>query len=123
MGPKSNQNKRKTRVLSASTAFFKRFSTVNQKAEYSDTLLLAVLKANNPDKFRDRVEQINLMDIDPDKLSSEMLDKIAEHLIAKALAGKSPAMVEEARRRLEAGEKVTVEGLCRDMGETEEPKP
>jgi hypothetical protein len=30
-GPKSNQNKQKHTALSASTAFFKRFSTVNQK--------------------------------------------------------------------------------------------
>jgi len=30
-GPKSNQNKQKTRVLRASAALFKRFSTVNQK--------------------------------------------------------------------------------------------
>ena len=41
---------------------------------------------------KQRVEQINLMDIDPDKSSPEMLDKIAEHLIQKALAGKSNGM-------------------------------
>jgi hypothetical protein len=91
--------------------------------EYSDQLLIRLLEAFNPEKYGRRVEQINLMDIDPNKLSPEMLDKIAEHLLAKALAGKSPAMVDEARRRLEAGETVTVEGLCREMGETEEPKP
>jgi hypothetical protein len=98
---------------------------VGYETEYSDTLLLAVLKANNPDKFRDRVEQINLQDLDPDKLSPEMLDKIAEHLIAQALAGKSAGVVDEARRRIEAGEPVTVEGICREMGEPieEEPKP
>jgi hypothetical protein len=52
-----------------------------------------------------------LSDLDPDKLSPEILDKLAEHLIQKALAGKPPEMVEEARRRLEAGETVTVEGI------------
>jgi len=33
---------------------------VGYETEYSDTLLLAALKANNPDKFRDRVEQVNI---------------------------------------------------------------
>jgi hypothetical protein len=45
-----------------------------------------------------------------------------KHLIKKAL-GNNPEAVAEARRRIEAGETVTVEGLCREMGETEEPKP
>jgi hypothetical protein len=36
-------------------------------------LLLAVLKANNPDKFRDRIEQTNLLDLDPAKLTPEIL--------------------------------------------------
>jgi hypothetical protein len=31
--------------------------------------LLAVLKANNPDKFRARVEQVNTQDLDIDKLA------------------------------------------------------
>jgi hypothetical protein len=76
---------------------------VGYETEYSDTLLLAVLKANNPDKFRDRIEQVNIQDIDPDKLTPEMLDKLAEHLINKALAGKSPEEAAETRRRIEAG--------------------
>jgi hypothetical protein len=37
-------------------------------------------------RHKQRLEQINLMEIDPDKLSPEMLDKIAEHLFQKALA-------------------------------------
>jgi hypothetical protein len=63
--------------------------------------------------------------LDPDKLTPEQLDKIAEHLLAQALAGKSQKVVDEARRRIEAGEPVTVEGICREMGEPieEEPKP
>ena len=51
------------------------------------------------------------MDIHPDKLSPEMLDKIADHLIQKALAGQPKEVVDEARRRIEAGEKVTIEQL------------
>ena len=64
-----------------------------------------------PGEVRSVLEQINLMDIDPDKLTPAQLDKIAEHLIQKALAGKPEAMVAEARRRLEAGETVTVEAI------------
>ncbi len=42
------------------------------------------------------------MDIDPDKLTPEQLDTIADHLLKKALGG-DPVVAEEARRRLEAG--------------------
>jgi hypothetical protein len=87
--------------------------------EYSDQLLIRLLEAFNPEKYGRRVEQINLMDIDPDKLTPAQLDRIAEHLIQKALTGKPEAMVAEARRRLEAGETVTVEALAEEM--TEEP--
>jgi hypothetical protein len=87
--------------------------------EYSDQLLIRLLEAFNPEKYGRRVEQINLMDIDPDKLTPEQLDCIAEHLIKKALAGQPEAVVAEARRRLEAGEAVTVEALAEEM--TEEP--
>jgi hypothetical protein len=79
--------------------------------EYSDQLLIRLLEAFYPEKYGRRVEQINLMDIAPDKLSPEMLDKIADHLIQKALAGQPKEVVDEARRRIEAGEKVTIEQL------------
>jgi hypothetical protein len=46
----------------------------------------------------------------PDKLSPAMLDKIADHLIPKAL-GNNSAVVAEARRRIETGEQVTVEAM------------
>jgi hypothetical protein len=55
-----------------------------------------------------------LSDLDPDKLTPEVLDKLADHLIAKALKEKglnNPEMVAEVGRRLEAGETVTVESL------------
>jgi hypothetical protein len=52
-------------------------------------LLIPLLEANHPSRFKPHVENTNL------------LDKIAEHLIAKAL-GKRPAAVAKARRRLEA---------------------
>jgi hypothetical protein len=71
-------------------------------------LLLAVLKANNPDKFRDRLEQTNLLDLDPNKMSPELLDKIADHLLKKAL-GDNPRAIAEVDRRLAAGENPTFE--------------
>src|ERR1017187_6014622 len=78
--------------------------------EYSDQLLIRLLEAFYPAKYGRRVEQINLMDIDPDKLTPAMLDKITEHLLKKAL-GDNLEVVAEARRRLEAGESVTVEAF------------
>ena len=76
--------------------------------EYSDQLLIRLLEAYNPEKYGRRVEQINLMEMDPDKLSPEMLDKIADHLLKKAL-GDNPVTISEADRRLTAGENVTFE--------------
>jgi hypothetical protein len=81
---------------------------VGYETEYSDTLLLAVLKANNPDKFRDRLEQTNLLDLDPNKMSPELLDKIADDLLKKAL-GDNPRAIAEVDRRLAAGENPTFE--------------
>ena len=50
-------------------------------------MLLRIAEARMPEKYKPRVEQTNLLDIDPDKLSPEMLDKIADHLLNKALGG------------------------------------
>jgi hypothetical protein len=76
--------------------------------------LIRLLEAYNPEKYGRRVEQINLMDIDPCKLSLEMLDKIADHLLKKAL-GDNPQVVGNLKRRLEAGEDVTFEELQAPM--------
>jgi hypothetical protein len=71
--------------------------------EYSDSLLIFLLKAYNPDRFRERIEQTILLDIDPDKLTPAQRDVIAQHLIKEAFAD-HPQLVAEARRRIEAGE-------------------
>jgi hypothetical protein len=52
-----------------------------------------------------------LWEMDPDKMTPDQLDCIAEHLLQKVLAGKSQAVADEARRLIEAGETVTVEAL------------
>jgi hypothetical protein len=49
-----------------------------------------------------------LWEIDPDKMTPEQLDKIADHLLKKAL-GDNPAVIAEVNRRLAAGEDVTFE--------------
>jgi hypothetical protein len=53
-----------------------------------------------------------LSDLDPDKMTPEMLDRIAEHLIQKALGPNATSeVVAETKRRLEAGETVTVDAI------------
>jgi hypothetical protein len=69
--------------------------------QYSDSLLIFLLKACNPERFRERMEQTNLLDIDPDKLTPEQLDVIAEHLLNKALGGET-VTVEAIETTLEA---------------------
>jgi len=78
--------------------------------EYSDSLLIFLLKAYNPDRFRERIEQTNLLEIDPKKLTPAQRDVIAQHLIEKAFAD-HPQLVAEARSRIEAEEAVTVEAM------------
>jgi hypothetical protein len=52
-----------------------------------------------------------LWELDPGKMTPEQLDCIANHLIEKALAGRPQEMIAEAKRRIAAGEEVTVEQL------------
>ena len=59
---------------------------------YSDELLIRLLEAFNPEKYCRRVEQINLVDIDADKLTPRQLDAIAEHLIRRAI-GDDPTAI------------------------------
>lgn len=53
-----------------------------------------------------------LWDLDPGKLTPAMLDKIADHLLNKALGGNQRA-VAEAQRLIEAGENPTIEDCMR----------
>ncbi len=49
------------------------------------------------------------MDIDPDKLTPAQLDRIAEHLIEKALGTSDPQIIADTKRKLEAGETLDIE--------------
>jgi hypothetical protein len=93
---------------------------VGYETEYSDTLLLAVPKANNPEKFRDRLERTNLMDLDPNKIPPELLDKIANRMIEQALG--SQAAVQEVNRRLAAEESVALEDVAKAIEAPENPR-
>jgi hypothetical protein len=66
------------------------------------TAAIFLLKGLKPETFRDRLEQTNLLEIDPDKLTPLQLDVIAEHLIRRAV-GDDPQAIAETRRQLEAG--------------------
>ena len=83
---------------------------------------MRIAEARMPERYKQRVEQVNIQDIDPEKLSPEILDKLAEHMIQKALAGRPPEMIEEARKRIGAGEEVTIEELERHQLERTNPQ-
>jgi len=55
-------------------------------------------EAYNLEKFRDRMEQKNILDLDPSQLTPEILDKLAEHLIRRrwVTCGRSDGEGEEA---------------------------
>jgi hypothetical protein len=80
------------------------------------TAAIFLLKGLKPETFRDRIEQINIQDIDPNKVSPELLDKIANRMIEQALDG-NPRAIAEAQRLLEAGEKPTIEDCMRVVEE------
>jgi hypothetical protein len=53
-----------------------------------------------------------LSDLDPGKMSPELLDKIANRMIEQALDG-DPRAIAEAQRLIEAGETPTIEDCMR----------
>ncbi len=48
--------------------------------EYSDRLLERLLEANDPEKFKRRIENTNLLDLDPAKLTTAQLEVLAGYL-------------------------------------------
>jgi hypothetical protein len=79
--------------------------------EKSDQLLIRLLEANDPDRFKRRVENTNLLDMDFTKLSPDQLQVIADQFIKTALGTSDPALVEAKRLELEAKVKA-VEGTA-----------
>ena len=70
--------------------------------EYDSQLLMFALKAMAPHKYNPPRETINLLELDPDLLTSAQLDKLLDHLIVK-MVGNDPEAIEAARRDLAAG--------------------
>jgi hypothetical protein len=70
--------------------------------EYSDSLLMFLLKAYNPERFRDRMEQTNLLDITVEMLTCEQLDALAEHLIRKERGHLSAEEMAKAKLEIKA---------------------
>ncbi len=67
--------------------------------EYSDRLLERLLEASDPDKFRRRTENINLLDIDVDKLTPAQQDMIVDNVLKRHMSAEEAA---EYRKQLEA---------------------
>jgi hypothetical protein len=81
----------------------------------SEMILMRIAEARMPELYKRRVEQTNLLDLDPAKIPPELLDKIANRMIEQALG--SAAAVEEVNRRLATGESVTLDAVCQAMNE------
>jgi hypothetical protein len=76
------------------------------------TAAIFLLKGLKPEKFRDRMEQTNLLEIDPRNWTDAQVEIIAEALLKKAAAG-DPQKAEALRRQaqIEAGVQV-VDAEC-----------
>jgi hypothetical protein len=72
------------------------------------TAAIFLLKGLKPQKFREPIEQTNLLDIDVGQLSDQQLEALADRLIRSAV-GNDPALVAQTRRQLEAKVRV-IEG-------------
>jgi len=61
----------------------------------SEMVLMRIAEARLRERYRRRTEQISWMEIDPDKLTPEQLDCIANHLIKRALDDNPKAAVRD----------------------------
>jgi hypothetical protein len=79
------------------------------------TAAIFLLKGLKPQQFRDRVEQTNLLDVDPANWTNAQKDALAEHLLRKVTGG-DPARMQYLRRQaeLQAGVVVDVESAVID---------
>jgi hypothetical protein len=68
--------------------------------EYSDQLLIRLLEANAPDKWKPRTENKNINEWDLSKLSTDQLEALAHQWIQQA-TGNDPALAEATRKQLE----------------------
>jgi len=80
------------------------------------TSAIFLLKGLKPEKFRDRIEQTNLVDIDFAKLSVQQQDFWIDAII-KRYVGDDPAAIAETRRQL--GDTTVVVDAVSEVVETQ----
>jgi len=89
------------------------------------TAAIFLLKGLKPDQFRDRLEQRNLLEIDPSKLTVQQLDIIIRHLAIKELGTDDPhliaAAIAEAEAELDKENAIKITGQV--VGENSDPMP
>ncbi len=87
--------------------------------QYSDQLLIQLLKANDPERFRDRMDINNLLEIDVDKLTPAQQDMIVDNVLKRHMSADEAA---EYRKQLEAA--VQIEGtLIEEDQDASHPAP
>ena len=75
------------------------------ETEYSDQLLIRLLEAHNPERYRRRDENRELREVwelHPEKLTDKQVEVLAEHFI-KQFVGDDPVLFEQAMKELDAG--------------------
>jgi hypothetical protein len=80
----------------------------------SDAVLIRLLEARFPEEFRRRTENVNLLEIDPEKLSVSQIDLLVDAILANHV-GNDMAAAAEARKLIEAG------GVVETTAEVVEP--
>jgi hypothetical protein len=69
--------------------------------KYSDRLLVLLLKAWIPERYKDRIEATNLLKLNPDEMTEEQLEALAEYYLTAALGTDDPEKLAAARAQLE----------------------
>ena len=70
------------------------------------TAAIFLLKGLKPQQFRDRIEQTNLLELDPDKMTPAQLQALSELYMQKVLGTSDPALLESAFKQIEAGKTI-----------------
>ena len=83
--------------------------------EYSDNLLIFLLKAHAPERFRDRIDVKNLHDFDLSKLTPVQADALMDALLKREFGDAGGA---DVKAQLDAG--VTVDAVCERLSAAEE---
>jgi len=64
------------------------------------------LEANDPERYRRRTENTNILELDPSKLTEAQLDLLAAHYMKQVLGTDDPKVMERAVAQIEAGKTI-----------------